>query len=371
MRGQNEIGVIKLYGRERIAVKISVCIITKNEAHYLKGCLESLSKYPFEIVVVDTGSDDNSIEVAKGYTEKVFEYSWQGDFSAARNYSVSCATNDMIMIVDTDEFVQPFDYDGIVKIIELNSDKIGRIKLNNQYTRNGEKHSTMEKLSRVFDRRLYTYEGIVHEQLVAKNGAVFETYEVPIEYLHVGYDGSPEILAKKTQRNIELLLKELAKKEDPYILYQLGKSFYMQGEYDKAMEYFERATAFDLNPALEYVVDLVVSYGYTLINTNQSDKALLFENLYDEFAYSADFVFLMGLIYMNNACFEAAVNEFVKAKSYTACNLYGVNSFLADYNIGVIFECLGHIEEAIDYYKKCSDYEKALNRIMILTGQKG
>lgn len=352
-------------------MKISVCIITKNEAHYLKECLENLSKYPFEIVVVDTGSADESVEVAKRYTDKVFDYIWQGDFSAARNYSVSCATNDMIMIVDTDEFVQPFDYEKMIKIIELNKNKVGRINLNNQYTRNGEKHSTMEKLSRVFDRRLYIYEGIVHEQLVAKDGAEFETYEVPVEYLHVGYDGSPEVLAKKTQRNIELLLKELSQKEDPYILYQLGKSFYMQGDYVKALEYFEIATGYDLNPALEYVVDLVVSYGYTLINTKQADKALLFENLYEEFSYSADFVFLMGLIYMNNAVFEAAVNEFAKAKTFSVCNLEGVNSFLADYNIGVIFECLGLIEEAIGYYKKCGGYEKAVARIVFLTGQKG
>ena len=371
MRGQNEIGMIKLYGKERMVVKISVCIITKNEAHYLKGCLEKLSQYPFEIVVVDTGSEDDSVEVAKRYTDKVFEYGWHGDFSAARNYSVSCATNDMIMIVDTDEFVQPFDYDAVIKLIEDNSKKVGRINLNNQYTRNDEKHSTMEKLSRVFDRRLYKYEGIVHEQIVAKDGAEFETFEVPVEYLHVGYDGSPEILARKTQRNIELLLQELSKKEDPYILYQLGKSFYMQGDYSEALDYFERATGYDLNPALEYVVDLVVSYGYALINTNQTKQALMFENLYEEFSYSADFVFLMGLIYMNNAFFEAAVNEFDKAKSYSSCNLNGVNSFLADYNIGVIFECLGHVEEAIAYYKKCPDYEKALNRIAVLTGQEG
>ena len=101
------------------------------------------------------------------------------------------------------------------------------------------------------------------------------------------------------------------------------------------------------------------------------EKALMFENLYEEFSYSADFVFLMGLIYMNNAAFQAAANEFVKAKNYPTCNLEGVNSFLADYNIGVIFECLGHIEEAIAYYKKCAGYEKAVNRIALLVGQKG
>ena len=352
-------------------MNISVCIITKNEAHYLERCLESLSKYPFEIVVVDTGSEDASVELAKRYTDKVFCHEWQGDFSEARNYSVRCASNDMIMIVDTDEFVQQFDYEHFINVVKNNQEKVGRISLNNQYTRNGEKHSTKEKLSRIFDRRLFSYEGIVHEQLVPLKEDNFETYEAPIEYLHVGYDGSKEALEAKTQRNIELLLKELSKKEDPYILYQLGKSYYMQGQYEVALEYFERATTYDLNPLLEYVVDLVVSYGYALINVGQTDKALMFENLYDEFSYSADFVFLMGLIYMNNAAFEEAVNEFVKAKSYTNCNLVGVNSFLADYNIGVIFECLGHTKEALEYYNKCGGYDKAIARIDYLKRQKG
>lgn len=348
-------------------MNISVCIITKNEAHYLKQCMRLLSEYPFEIVVVDTGSEDNSIEVARRYTDKVYEHSWQGDFSEARNFSVSCASNDVVMIVDTDEFIQPFDYDEFIKTVEANRNKVGRIRLNNQYTRAGEKHSTNEKLSRIFDRTLYTYEGIVHEQIVPKNGGTFETYEAPVEYLHVGYDGSPEVLAAKTQRNIELLLKEWAQKEDPYILYQLGKSYYMQGQYEEALGYFEKATGYDLNPALEYVVDLVVSYGYTLINTGQTAKALMFENLYDEFSYSADFVFLMGLIYMNNAAFDAAVEEFAKAKEFKTCNLIGVNSYLADYNIGVIYECLGFSEEALGFYRNCGDYDKAKARISFLT----
>ena len=350
-------------------MNISVCIITKNEAHHLKKCLECLSKYPFEIVVVDTGSTDDSIAIAKAFTDKVYSHEWQGDFSEARNFSVSCASNDMIMIVDTDEFVQPFDYDGFIAVVEANCNKVGRIMLNNQYTRNGEKHSTNERLSRIFDRTIYKYEGIVHEQIVPIKGGVFEVYEAPIEYLHVGYDGSAQVLAAKTQRNIELLMKELSKEENPYILYQLGKSYYMQGQYERALEFFEKATCFDLDPALEYVVDLVVSYGYTLINMGQHNKALMFENLYEDFGYSADFVFLMGLIYMNNAAFEAAVNEFLKAKSYSKCNLIGVNSYLADYNIGVIFECLGHKEEAISYYSRCGAYDKALSRLELL--QKG
>ena len=164
-------------------------------------------------------------------------------------------------------------------------------------------------------------------------------------------------------RNIALLEKELETKEDPYVLYQIGKSYYMLGDYESALGYFEKATGFDLDPRLEFVVDLVVSYGYTLVNLGLTADAMMFENLYEEFSYSADFVFLMGFIYMNNAIFDGAVAEFEKAKNYKECNLAGVNSYLADYNIGVIFECLGDAKTAKEYYSKCDSYDKAKARL--------
>ena len=349
-------------------MNISVCIITKNEAHYLRECLICLKKYPFEIVVTDTGSEDDSVSVAKEYTNKVFFYEWSNDFSTARNYCVAQATNDMVMIVDTDEFVQDFDWGDFCKIIEMNHDKVGRINLNNVYRRNGILNSTNEKLSRIFDRRLYTYTGSIHEQITPIGDKdTFETYDAGITFKHVGYDGDPENIKKKTERNIMLLKSELEKKEDAYILYQLGKSYYMAGDYGEAEKYFERATAYDLDPRLEYVLDMIVSYGYSMVNSGKTKEALAFSNLYDEFSYSADYVFMMGIVCMNNALFEDAVGLFEKAKEYDSCNLCGVNSYLADYNIGVIFECLGHREEALMYYGKCKGYDKAEERIEALT----
>ncbi|MBQ5850365.1 MAG: glycosyltransferase family 2 protein, partial [Lachnospiraceae bacterium] len=218
-------------------MNISVCIITKDERDYLERCLECLSRYPFEIVVVDTGSEDDSVEVARKYTDRVYEFEWCNDFSAARNFSVSKAGNDMIMIVDTDEFIKPFDYDAFIKTVSANRDKVGRINLNNVYTRNGALNSTNEKLSRIFDRRYYKYQGSVHEQIVSCDGKNFETYEAPVEYKHVGYDGDENQLRDKAMRNIALLEKELEAKEDPYILYQIGKSYYMLGDYENALGY--------------------------------------------------------------------------------------------------------------------------------------
>lgn len=134
----------------------------------------------------------------------------------------------------------------------------------------------------------------------------------------------------------------------------------------QACEYFSQGLSYDLNPRLEYVIDMVETYGYALINSGRAGEALFFENIYDAFGDSADFQFLMGLIYMNNSRFEEAVAEFLKATNHKECRNSGANSYAAYYNIGVIYECLGQVDEAWKYYKKCGNYEPAVKRLIAI-----
>ncbi|MDE6918044.1 MAG: glycosyltransferase [Lachnospiraceae bacterium] len=74
-------------------IPVSVCMIAKNEERYIEQCLRKLMRYNMEIVVVDTGSTDRTKEIAARYTDKLFDFTWCDDFSAARNYAVSKASN--------------------------------------------------------------------------------------------------------------------------------------------------------------------------------------------------------------------------------------------------------------------------------------
>jgi len=345
---------------------ISVCIIVKNEEKLIEKCLKHLLPLEYEIVVVDTGSTDNTKAVAAKYTDMVFDYEWQQDFAAARNFAISKATNDYILMIDSDEILLSYDRKELEELIKLYPDRIGRIGIISEYVRGNEKYKVKSQVSRLFSKKLFCYRGSIHEQIVPinNNNGVPVTYNAPLLVNHSGYDGELEVRRKKTERNINLLLKELKDKgDDPYILYQLGKSYYMQEDYPAACEAFWKALYFDLDPKLEYVQDMVESYGYALLNSNQYETALQLLGVYDEFAVNADFVFLIGLIYMNNAMFTEAISEFLKAAKMTEYKMEGVNSYLAFFNIGVIHECLGNTEKAIKYYKKCGNYEKAQERL--------
>lgn len=358
--------------------QITLCMIVKNEEANLERCLKGVAGHMDEIIIVDTGSTDRTKEIALRFTDMVYDFTWIDDFSAARNYAISMASHEYILMLDSDEFTQELNIRGIKSLIDANPEKIGRLLRINEYTRKGNLYRYSERVNRLFSKKYYHYEGIIHEQvtpIVQLNECGMEggldkmggTYHIPLTVLHSGYEGDIETRKRKTQRNIALLkLAHEQNPDDPYLLYQLGKSYYMEEDYANACDYFGQALYFDLDPRLEYVQDMVESYGYSLINSEQYETALQLLNIYDEFAQSADFVFLIAMILMNNGKFNEAIKELLKASDQKEAKMEGVNGYLAFYNIGVIYECLGDKTNALKYYEKCGVYSAAKLRVRAL-----
>ncbi|GAA0755362.1 glycosyltransferase [Clostridium sartagoforme] len=346
---------------------ISICMIVRDESKVLAKCLESIKDYNFEIVIVDTGSIDNTKEIARRYTKNVYDFKWCNDFSKAINFSISKANNKYVLVLAADEIVINLDKEQLGKKILDRANEVGRINIKNEYLRNGNKFVYTDYVSRVFDKDKYEYNGCIHEQIVRKDGNGYKTYKLPVTINHLGYDNDEISRKNKISRNIQLLKASLMSNDsDPYIYYQLGKSYYMDGNYNEAKINFEKALGFNLDTKYEYVQDLVESYGYSLINIGEYKESIKLLNLYEEFKNSADYIFLAGLIYMNNGLFIEAITEFQNSKKIEICKMEGVNDYLANYNIGVIFECLGNKEKAVEFYYMCKNYDKALERISFL-----
>lgn len=88
-------------------MKISLCMIVKNEEEVLARCLESVQDLVDEIVIADTGSTDKTVEIARAFTECIYSYPWHEDFAAARNFAFSKATGDYLLWLDADDYVSP------------------------------------------------------------------------------------------------------------------------------------------------------------------------------------------------------------------------------------------------------------------------
>lgn len=351
---------------------LSLCMIVKNEEATLKNCLSKIPSFIDEIIIIDTGSTDNTKMVAAEFTDKIFNFKWCNDFAKARNYSISKAANDWILVLDADEHVVGFSEENVKQFInnKTNKNRMGRIERKNVMDDGNSSHNYTDRINRLFNKNFFNYEGTIHEQLVSKEGKCYETQWVDITVDHIGYTKEVLNRTNKLNRNIELLNEAISiNDKDPYLYFQLAKSYYMLKDYKSAIAYFDEALRFDLDYRLEYVTDLIETYGYALINNEQYSEALKLEQYYDIYRNNSDFIFLLGLVYMNNANFSKAVNLFLQCTRFTYSKVEGVTSFSAYYNIGVIYEVLNFENEASKYYKLCGKYQPALKRLSGLSAK--
>lgn len=347
-------------------MNISCCMIVRNEQDVLDTTLKTASKIFDELIVVDTGSTDNTIFIAKEYTQNVFKCNWEKDFSQARNYSIARAKNDWVFILDADENITLFNKDQIESVIVDEAD-IGRIKIRNEIDSG---LVSIERVSRMFNSRIFHFEGKIHEQIKPTKGFVKNLKDIEVSIDHIGYKNQIINKKNKTQRNIELLKEEISSNSsDPFLYYQLGKVYSLNNELELTQGSFEKALRLNLNYDNEYVVDLIFSYGYTLLKRNLFKEALIMEKYLTVYGNQADYCFLMGLIYMNNALFKKSLSWFGRCLELKEGYIEGINSFLPCYNIGVIYECLGFNQEAKEWYKKCKGYTLAEKRYEFLKGK--
>ena len=148
-------------------MNISVCTIMKNEEDNIDLFLSTIKKLGLkDIVLVDTGSEDKSVEIANKYIDKVHFKKWNNDFSEARNYAASKAEYDNILVLDVDEIITEISADEVGKSLPLLGEKIGRIYLNNFTTSDGIKSNHYVWLPRIYNRKYAHFSGAIHEQIV-------------------------------------------------------------------------------------------------------------------------------------------------------------------------------------------------------------
>lgn len=217
-------------------MKLSVAMIVKNEEKNLDRTLTALmklkGKLDFEIVIVDTGSTDNTIAIAKKYTDRVYFHEWNNDFAAMRNISIKYCTGDWLLILDADEVLD--NHDELVKFFESDYKKFNCavIKFINYVDKKNGTY-VLSGMCRLFKNLSeFCYKGKVHEQPVL----IKPLGNTKIAIKHYGYVNTDyELMNYKYKRNIELLLKDLENgAEQTYTYYQLAQSYNMANQRERA-----------------------------------------------------------------------------------------------------------------------------------------
>jgi len=225
-------------------LKLSLCMIVRDEEEMLPGCLAPVHEHVDEIVVVDTGSSDRTVEIARSFGARVLHFPWNGSFADARNLSIEEATGDWIVYLDADEHMLAEDAPKLRDLLGKTW-REGFHLVETNYTGGDESGPAVTHMAlRLFrNRPEYRFEGRIHEQKTQNMPTHLpERFEsTQIRMLHYGYLKGRVLERGKSQRNLELLEREAAETQNPFTDYNLGCEYVRLGDAEKARVYLERS----------------------------------------------------------------------------------------------------------------------------------
>jgi glycosyltransferase involved in cell wall biosynthesis len=214
-------------------------MIVKNEEKHLFDCLESVQGIVDEIIIVDTGSTDNTKKIAENFGAKIFDFKWVNDFAAARNFALEKSSGDHILYMDADERLSKNSGKKLKELASKKNKKAYRCIVTNIDNINGRLSSMT--YTRFFPKSEgVEFEFSVHEQIdlsLARKKIPIVNSE--IEIIHLGYSISKDELKRKAERNLNILLDDFQKNPHPYTAYQAGQAFGILENKIEAAKYFK------------------------------------------------------------------------------------------------------------------------------------
>lgn len=219
--------------------KLSICMIVKDEETYLPESLESVKTIAEEIIVVDTGSVDNSVGIAKMYGAHVFPFQWNNDFSAARNFAISKCTGDFILFLDADEKVTSASCNEITSHIQIKQKTAFYCDIYKNDYRIGRKF--IKRTPRlVANNEAIKFTGRVNEQIDSSlhdNG--YSIIPSRIQIKHIGYEAADVTIKKRINRYLPILVEEYELHKSPSIAFAIAVACETIKEEVQATHYFK------------------------------------------------------------------------------------------------------------------------------------
>nr|WP_243183086.1 TPR domain-containing glycosyltransferase [Anaerosolibacter carboniphilus] len=339
---------------------LSLCVIAKNEEKNLPRCIESVRDIVDEIIIVDTGSTDDTVKIAECYGAKVFCYQWNDNFSDAKNFAFLQATGDWILTMDADEEINSSDREKICSL--LDNDAIDIYLFHTlSYVGSSPGVDTASNLNirLIRNHKGYQYTGAIHEQICNCNQEMIDRGKVKIEEITVYHYGYLDVVAtekNKPNRNmkiLEILLE--AQPRDNFHLFNMGSEYLRLRKYEKALEYYKKAYE-DFMPGLAHSPKLLFKLITTLdaLQMYEEEMRILNEGLtyYPQFV---DLEYLKACLFHKQKKYTLAIKGFKKCLTMESAplqlrNINEVEGYRSYYALGEIHSELEDYEEAYHYY---------------------
>jgi glycosyltransferase involved in cell wall biosynthesis len=341
-------------------MSLSLCMIVKNERENLPRCLDSVRDIVDEMIVVDTGSADDTARIAESYGAKVYHFPWNGSFSDARNYSLGKASCDWILLMDADDELEPSQKRDVLELVAAD-EADAYFFLTVSYLGETPGLDVMNNLNIRLLRngRGYFFSNPIHEQIytniMAVNpGAVILNRDIKV--YHYGYLNKNVKAQDKRKRNIEILEKEL--EQNPgygFALFNLGNEYFALGDNRRALEYYEASHA-KFDPPQGYSSKLLLKLANCYMNLGRYEEALgVIGEGRAHYPECTDLVFIQALIFHVQRRPTVAIRHFEEcARMGEAplhlCVIAGAGTYRAHYMLGEIHYQLEDYERAAEHY---------------------
>ena len=343
-------------------MSLSLCMIVKNEENTIERCLESVKDIVDEMIIVDTGSTDDTIKVAEKYGAKIFFYKWNNSFSNARNYSLSKASKDWILIMDADDELKNEDKDKVIKLINCENNKFNAyfgetLSYSGDYA--GDNISSNINIRFIKNGKGYKFIGDIHEQIISgsedANKQVFLGI-ADIKFYHYGYLNKTVNEKNKRKRNMNIIEKLLKVNPDnTFMLYNMGVECSAKGDYAEALNYLKKAYK-NFNPSLGFGSKLILKMISCNDVLQQFDDCLtLIEEGLKYYPNCTDYEFYRANIFYRQKKYYSAIETAKKCISMgeppiLLREVSGVATYRPYYLLGIIYSNIGDYDESYKFY---------------------
>ncbi|MGC9221306.1 MAG: glycosyltransferase [Solirubrobacteraceae bacterium] len=266
--------------RPATGMRLSLCMIVRDEEEMLPRSLAAAKDAVDEIIVVDTGSQDRTVEIAQSFGATVIQREWTGSFSDARNASLEAASGDWFMYLDADEVLIAEDIPRLRTLLGQTWREAFYLHETNFTGNEGDGVAIAHSALRVMrNRPQYRFSGRLHEQIAWHLPAYLpeRIVQSPVRVSHYGYLGVVRESKDKSRRNIELLLAQQRDGQtDAFFHYNLGSEYFAVGEINKALAEYERSASLlaEDDAIHEFVPSLTVRWVRVLRATGHNEEAL-------------------------------------------------------------------------------------------------
>ncbi len=349
---------------------LSLCMIVRNEEDNLARCLESVRGVADEIIVVDTGSTDRTVEIAHAHGARVFRFDWTGDFAAARNFSLEQARGEWIMYLDADEELVAEDTPRVRPLLARPGVDGYLMRCVNFLGEDPDAAAVVHPQFRLFrNRPEYRFQGEIHEQILSVVTAAGGRVEVaPVRIYHYGYQRRACHANEKPRRNIEIIEERLRRDpDDSFMRFSLGMEYMRLGEFERALAEYQRSFA-GRGKDDGYAPMLVRNICVCLFQLRRYDDLVrVADEALQVYPDYTDLVYLKGLARFEQQRYSEAAEAFRRCLEmgdaghpYMAeVGLGGLRAWLA---LGQVYERLGDEHNAVRAYTRAlrEDHRSAL-----------